>query len=69
MPCPYNLSHYFFKLVLLMVKYYQNLKAGQGRHEALRSAQLELLNSPDSQHPKYWAAFFLSGNWTILSDK
>ncbi|QIR41403.1 CHAT domain-containing protein [Tolypothrix sp. PCC 7910] len=54
---------------LLMVKYYQNLKAGQGRHEALRSAQLELLNSPDYQHPKYWAAFVPSGNWTVLSDK
>ncbi|MBD2340591.1 CHAT domain-containing protein [Calothrix sp. FACHB-156] len=52
-----------------MVKYYQNLKAGQGRHEALRSAQLELLNSPDYQHPKYWAAFVPSGNWTVLSDK
>ncbi|OUL33512.1 hypothetical protein BV372_15995 [Nostoc sp. T09] len=54
---------------LLMVKYYQNLKAGQGRHEALRSAQLELLNSPNYQHPMYWAAFVPSGNWAPLSDR
>ncbi len=53
----------------LMVKYYQNLKAGQGRHEALRSAQLELLNSSNYQHPMYWAAFVPSGNWTPLSSK
>lgn len=53
----------------LMVKYYQNLKAGKGRHEALRSAQLELLNSSNYQHPQYWAAFVPSGNWKSLSNK
>ncbi|MBW4560717.1 MAG: CHAT domain-containing protein, partial [Mojavia pulchra JT2-VF2] len=42
---------------------------GQGRHEALRSAQLELLNSSNYQHPMYWAAFVPSGNWTPLSSK
>ncbi|MBE9006912.1 CHAT domain-containing protein, partial [Fortiea sp. LEGE XX443] len=53
----------------LMVKYYQNLQAGKGRHEALRTAQLEMLNSQDYQHPQFWAAFVPSGNWTPLSDK
>lgn len=50
----------------LMVKYYQNLKAGQGRHEALQAAQRELLNTPKYQHPFFWAAFVPSGEWTPL---
>ncbi|MCC5636449.1 CHAT domain-containing protein [Nostoc sp. CHAB 5844] len=53
----------------LMVKYYQNLQALKGRHEALRSAQLEFLNSQQYQHPQFWAAFVPSGNWTALSGK
>jgi CHAT domain-containing protein/Tfp pilus assembly protein PilF len=52
----------------LMVKYYKYLKAGKGKHEALRSAQMELLNSQDYQHPRFWAAFIPSGNWTPLSN-
>ncbi|MBD2436273.1 CHAT domain-containing protein [Nostoc sp. FACHB-110] len=51
----------------LMVKYYQNLQAGKGRHEALRAAQLELLQSKEYEHPQYWAAFVPSGNWTPLN--
>ncbi|MBD2489865.1 CHAT domain-containing protein [Aulosira sp. FACHB-615] len=50
----------------LMVKYYQNLQAGKGRHEALRSAQLDLLNSQEYSEPQFWAAFVPSGNWTAL---
>jgi len=53
----------------LMVKYYQNLQAGKGRHEALRAAQLEMLNTQEYEHPQYWAAFVPSGNWTPLSGK
>jgi CHAT domain-containing protein len=52
----------------LMVKYYQNLKAGKGRHEALRQAQLELLKIPEYQHPYYWASFVPSGDWSSLKD-
>ncbi len=51
----------------LMTKYYQKLKAGKGRHEALRQAQLELLNDPNYQHPYFWASFVPSGNWTPLT--
>ncbi|WP_199322689.1 MULTISPECIES: CHAT domain-containing tetratricopeptide repeat protein [Calothrix] len=47
----------------LMVKYYDKLRAGKGRHEALREVQLELLNNPKYQHPYYWASFIPSGNW------
>ncbi|WP_245894914.1 tetratricopeptide repeat protein [Nostoc cycadae] len=51
----------------LMVKYYQNLQALKGRHEALRAAQLEMLNSQEYEHPQFWAAFVPSGNWTPLN--
>ncbi len=48
----------------LMVEYYQKIKAGKGRHEALREVQLEFLNSNTKyQHPYYWASFIPSGNW------
>ena len=53
----------------LMVKYYQKLKAGKGRHEALREVQLEFLSHPKYQHPFYWASFVPSGDWTPLSGK
>ncbi|GAX39055.1 peptidase-like protein [Tolypothrix sp. NIES-4075] len=50
----------------LMVKYYQNLNAGKGKHDALREAQLELLKIPEYQHPYYWASFVASGDWSSL---
>ena len=50
----------------LMVAYYDKLLANQGRSEALRQTQLEMLNSQDYSHPYYWAAFIPSGNWRPL---
>ena len=50
----------------LMVKYYQNLKAGKERHEALREAQINLLKTPEYQHPYYWASFVPSGDWSAF---
>ena len=50
----------------LMVKYYQNLNAGKGKHDALRQAQLEFLKIPEYQHPYYWASFVASGDWSSL---
>ncbi|WP_238178440.1 CHAT domain-containing tetratricopeptide repeat protein [Calothrix sp. 336/3] len=50
----------------LMVKYYEKVKAGKGRHEALRETQLEFLNNPNYQHPYYWASFIPSGNWQSM---
>lgn len=50
----------------LMVKYYSKLKAGKGRHQALREAKLEMLNTQNYQHPFFWAAFVPSGNWTAI---
>lgn len=50
----------------LMVNYYQRLKNKEGRGEALRQTQLEMLRSPQYQHPYYWAAFIPSGDWQPL---
>jgi CHAT domain-containing protein/Tfp pilus assembly protein PilF len=50
----------------LMVKYYKNLKAGMGRHEALRQAQLDFIKDPNTTRPYFWAAFIPSGNWSPL---
>ncbi|WP_424095314.1 tetratricopeptide repeat protein [Moorena producens] len=50
----------------LMIEYYQRLKANQGRSEALRQTQLEMLKSKEYQHPFYWASFILFGDWTPI---
>ena len=47
----------------LMVNYYQRLLNQEGRSEALRQTQLEVLRSQQYQHPYYWAAFVPSGDW------
>jgi CHAT domain-containing protein len=43
--------------------YRQFTQPGVNRAEALRQAQLKLLADPRSQHPYYWSAFVLVGNW------
>lgn len=53
----------------LMFDYYKRLKAGAGRGEALRQAQLKLLANPTRKHPFYWAAFIQSGEWATLDGK
>ncbi|MBV6511619.1 MAG: hypothetical protein FMNOHCHN_01101 [Ignavibacteriaceae bacterium] len=49
----------------VMKKFYENLlRSGQPVHEALRQAQLEVLNSDENidwVHPFYWAPYFLTG--------
>jgi CHAT domain-containing protein/Tfp pilus assembly protein PilF len=50
----------------LMNGFYKNLEAGMGRTEALRQIQLSLLKSTDHNHPFFWAAFILSGDWRSL---
>jgi CHAT domain-containing protein len=50
----------------LMVDYYQSLLSGEGRSEALREVQLAMLNSPQYQHPYFWAAFIPSGEWVAM---
>jgi CHAT domain-containing protein/Tfp pilus assembly protein PilF len=50
----------------LMGAYYGELKAGAGRSEALRRAQLGLLRQDKFKHPFYWAAFVPAGDWRPL---
>jgi CHAT domain-containing protein len=48
----------------LMTQFYRALKTPEiNKAEALRQAQLSLLQNPQYQHPFYWSAFVLVGNW------
>ena len=48
----------------LMTEFYQALGESQAtKAQALRQAQIELLETPQYQHPIYWAPYVLVGNW------
>lgn len=48
----------------LMNQFYQELtETSVSRAEALRQAQLKLLEQPLYRHPRYWAPYVLLGNW------
>ena len=48
----------------LMIGFYQRLRSGEGRAEALRNAQLALLHGARNRaHPFFWASFIQSGDW------
>ena len=50
----------------LIDKFYQQLVSSQlhpNKAEALRQAQLSLIESEDFNHPFYWSPFVLVGNW------
>ena len=46
----------------LMGRFYRRLKAGHGKLEALRGAQLEMMRRKGGAHPFYWASFVLVGD-------
>ena len=46
----------------LMQSFYQNLRDGTTKAEALRRGQLTLLEERQTRHPFYWAPFVLSGD-------
>ncbi len=49
---------------VLMRRFYENLRdPGASKGQALRAAQLTLLQAPAWRHPYYWAPFILVGNW------
>jgi CHAT domain-containing protein/tetratricopeptide (TPR) repeat protein len=51
---------------VLMTEFYQKLNqknTNLTKAEALRQAQLALVNSKEYHHPFYWAPFVLVGNW------
>ncbi len=52
----------------LMVAYYQGLKAGKGRRDALLEIQRDWLQEEDYQHPYYWASFIFSGDGTPIDN-
>lgn len=47
----------------LMVDFYRNLAAGEGKGEALRAAILKLRKDKNRAHPYFWAPFVLIGDW------
>ncbi|MBE9015597.1 CHAT domain-containing protein [Chroococcidiopsidales cyanobacterium LEGE 13417] len=50
--------------VPLMSQFYQELSTAEmTKAEALRRAQLALLQNPRYRHPVYWAPYVLVGNW------
>jgi CHAT domain-containing protein len=53
----------------LMTNYYQNLKQGMGRGEALRQVQLDMLKKNPKLNPFYWANFIQSGDWGNLEGR
>ena len=50
----------------LMTSYYKRLQSGSGRTDALRLAQLRMLESSEHSHPYYWAGFIPAGAWSPL---
>ena len=46
---------------MLMETFYQRLKAGDDKAEALRAAQLKVRSEKKFEHPYYWAGFVLFG--------
>ncbi|MBV9581417.1 MAG: CHAT domain-containing protein [Chloroflexi bacterium] len=51
----------------LMKHFYAGLRAGHGRAQALRAAQLEILcQTPGRSHPFFWAPVVLLGDWGAL---
>jgi CHAT domain-containing protein/Flp pilus assembly protein TadD len=48
---------------MLMKDFYGNLKKKMNKLEALRQAQLTMINNPEYSHPYYWAPFMLIGEW------
>ena len=51
---------------VLMSRYYENLKQGMGRSEALQEVQLAMIDDPQYNFPYYWASFILAGDWKPL---
>jgi CHAT domain-containing protein/tetratricopeptide (TPR) repeat protein len=56
--------------VAFMTSFYKRLKAGEGRSDALAAVQKEFKEGPIPawQHPYYWAAWQLVGDWRPIKD-
>ena len=47
----------------LIAAFYQGLRSGLSKAEALRQAQRSLAADPGFAHPAFWAPFLIIGNW------
>ncbi len=48
----------------LISEFYKQLQnPGLSKAQALKQAQIKMINDPASSHPAYWAPFLLIGNW------
>ena len=52
-----------------MISFYEKLKEGEGRADALAATQKEFKThrTPEWRHPFVWAAFQLSGDWRPIA--
>ncbi|MHC5767071.1 MAG: CHAT domain-containing protein [Nostoc sp.] len=48
---------------LFIEEFYRQLMSGKTTAEALRFAQLKLLEAPEYNRPMYWAPYVIVGNW------
>lgn len=53
----------------MMAGYYKGLKQGQGRGEAMRHLQINMIKRKGREHPFYWASFIQLGEWANLDGK
>lgn len=52
----------------LMIDYYQRLKRGAGRGDAMREVRRAMLAQPATRHPYYWASFAVWGRTAPLDE-
>lgn len=48
---------------VLMTNFYERLRGGASKDEALRGAMLKVRHNPRWKHPFYWSTFTLVGEW------
>jgi len=47
----------------LMLEFFKEIKKGANKAEALRKAQIKVMENKEYSHPYYWAPFILVGDW------
>ena len=54
----------------IMISFYENLKKGQTKDEALANAKtIFIKNNPMKNHPYYWAGFIVNGDVSAITNK
>src|SRR5690606_29407257 len=53
----------------IMISFYENLKEGQSKDEALANAKRDFIeNNPMKNHPFYWAGFVVNGDVSPIQE-